>query len=172
LVQRNRQVLVAAVEVTDQQREHLFVRGAEQEIGATTVLQTKERVAVVVPAVRRLVRFAGQESGEVNFLGTDRVHLVAHDTLDVAVHFPPEGKPGVSARGGTADVAGTDEELVARNFGVGRVVAEGTQEQLGQTQHRWQGYRSHAERPEQTRSGTGTIHPDLSISQRAGQWPG
>ena len=53
----------------------------------------------------------------------------ADDGLDPAQHAPAERQPGVAAGGGASDVAGADEEPVARDLRVGRVLAEGPQEQ-------------------------------------------
>jgi hypothetical protein len=64
-----------------------------------------------------------------------RVHLLADDPLDVAEHQPAERQPGVAARSGPADVAGADEQPVARHLGVGRVLAQGAQEQGRHAEH-------------------------------------
>ena len=129
LVEPDRQVLVGGVEVLHQQGEHLLVGGAEQVVGALAVLEPEDAVAVLRPAAGRLVGLPRQQRGELHLLGADRVHLLADDPLDVAQHPHAERQPGVDARRGTADVAGADEQPVARHLGVGRVLAQGAQEQ-------------------------------------------
>ncbi len=84
LVEVQRQVLVRAVQVLHEQGEHLLVRRREEEVVATSILQPEEVVAVLGPAVRRVVRFAGQERREVDLLEAGAIHLLADDPLDVA----------------------------------------------------------------------------------------
>src|SRR5262245_60660709 len=65
----------------------------------------------------------------MDLLGADGVHLLPHDLLDAPQHLQAEWQPRVDPRGDAADVACTDEQLVARHLRVGRVVAKRTQEQ-------------------------------------------
>ena len=134
LVQRERQVLVGGVQVLDREREHLLVRRPEQHVGALAVGQPEQVVAVVGPATGRLVRFARQQRREEQFLGAHGVHLLAHDRLDLAQHPQPERQPGVHPRRGPPDVTRPHQQPVARQLGVGRVLAQGPQEQSGHAQ--------------------------------------
>ena len=129
LVDRERQVLVGGVEVLDHEGEHLLVGGAEQVVVALAVLEPEDAVAVLGPAPGRLVGLAGQQRREQQLLGADRVHLVADDLLDLAQHAQAERQPGVDAGRGPADVAGADQEAVARHLGVRRVIAQGADEE-------------------------------------------
>ena len=129
LVDRERQVLVGGVEVLHHEGEHLLVRGAEEVVGALAVLEPEDVGAVVGPAVGRLVGLLGQQRGERQLLGADVVHLLADDGLDPAQHAQAQGQPGVHARRDAADVAGADQQAVARDLGVVGVVAQGAHEQ-------------------------------------------
>ena len=129
LVDRQRQVLVRRVEVLDREGEHLLVGGPEEVVGALAVLEAEDVVAVLVPAAARLVGLARQQGGEEQLLGADGVHLLADDRLDAAQHLEAEREPGVDAGAHPADVAGPHEQLVARDLGVRRVLAKGSQEQ-------------------------------------------
>ena len=129
LVDRERQVLVGAVEVLDREGEHLLVGRAEQVVGALAVLEAEDVVAVLGPAAGRLEGLLGQQRGEEQLLGADGVHLLADDPLDVAQHAQAEGQPRVDAGADAADVAGADEQAVARDLCVRRVLAKGSQEQ-------------------------------------------
>ena len=129
LVDRERQVLVGRVEVLHHEGEHLLVRGTEQVVGALAVLEPEDVGAVVRPASARLVGLLGQQRRERQLLGADLVHLVADDVLDPAEDAEPQRQPRVDAGCGTADVAGADEQLVARHLGVVGVVAQGAHEQ-------------------------------------------
>lgn len=128
LVDRQRQVLVGAVEILDGEGEHLLVGGAEQQVGALAVLEPEEVVAVLRPPAGRLVGLARQQRGEAQLLA-DPVHLLADDALDAAQHREPEREPGVDPGRGATDVAGAHEQLVAGQLGVGRVLAQGPQEE-------------------------------------------
>ena len=98
LVDRQRQVLVRRVQVLHHEGEHLLVGGAEQVVGALAVLEPEDAVAVLGPAAGGLVGLAGQQRGEQQLLGADRVHLVADDVLDPAQHPQAQRQPGVDAR--------------------------------------------------------------------------
>ena len=135
LEERQREVLVGRVEVLDEQREHFLVRRSEEEVCTPTIVEAEQRVAVLGPATARLVRLARQERGDVHLLESGGGHLLAYDALEVLEHDPPEGEPREAARCGAADVAGPDEQPVARHLGVGRVVAEGSQEQRRHPEH-------------------------------------
>src|SRR5665647_2751794 len=123
LVDRQGQILVGAVEVLDRQREHLFVRGAEQVVSALAVLEPEDVLAVVGPAAGRLEGLLGQQRREAQLLGADGVHLVANDALDVAQHLQTERQPGVDAGSDAADVAGADQQPVAGQLRIGRVTS-------------------------------------------------
>ena len=97
-----RQVLVAAVQVLDQQREHLLVRRREQHVGAPAVLEAEDVVAVLGPPPAQLVGLAGQQRREVHLLEAGGVHLLADDALDVRYTIQPSGSqvnpPGAARR--------------------------------------------------------------------------
>ena len=129
LVEDHRVVLVGGVLALDELGEQLLVRGAEQVVAALAVLEPEDVGPVLGPAAGGLVGLAGQQRGQVDLLGADGVHLRAHDVLDAAQHLQAQRQPRVDPRGDAADVTGADEQLVARYLRVGRVVAEGAQEQ-------------------------------------------
>ena len=135
LVDDERKVLVAAVQVFHQQREHLFVGGRQQHVGAATVLQAEQVVAVIGPAAGGLVGLLGQQGGEVDLLKAAAVHFFAHDALDVLEHLPAERQPGEATGCSTADVAGPYEQTVAGHLGIGGVLAQGAEEQRRHSQH-------------------------------------
>ena len=131
LVDRQRQVLVRRVQVLHDEGEHLLVGGAEEVVVVLAVLEPEDAGAVLGPAAARLVGPAGQQGREQQLLGADRVHLLADDVLDLAQHPQPQRQPGVDAGCGAADVAGADQEPVARHLGVRGVVTQGAHEQAG-----------------------------------------
>ena len=129
LVDRQRQVLVGRVEVLDDKGEHLLVGRTEQVVVALAVLEAEDAVAVLRPASGRLVGLAGQQGREQQLLGAHRVHLVADDLLDLAQHPQAERQPAVNAGSSPADVAGAQQETVARHLGVRRILAQGADEE-------------------------------------------
>ncbi len=130
-----RVVLVGRVLALDQQGEQLLVRRREQVVDVLAVLEPEQRVAVVGPAAARLEDLARDQRREVDLLRPDAVHLLAHDLRDVVLDDHAERQPRVDARRDAADVAGADEQLVARHLRVGRVVAQGPQEKGGESKH-------------------------------------
>ena len=131
LVDGQRQVLVGGIEVADQQGEHLFVGGPEQVVGALSVLEPEQIRAVLGPSAGGLVGFPGQQRREVHLLRADRVHLLADHPLHVAQHPVAQRQPAVDAGGGAADESGPDQQLVAAHLGLGRILAERTEQQRG-----------------------------------------
>ena len=105
------------------------MRGAEQVVGALSIVQTEDAVAVRRPAVAGLVGLARQQRGERQLLAADRFHLVADDRLDLAQHAEAERQPGVDAWGRAPDVARAEEQPVARHLGVRGVLPQGPHEQ-------------------------------------------
>ena len=93
------------------------------------VLEPEQVVAVLRPATGGLVGLARQQRRQVDLLRADGVHLLPDDLLDPAQHLQPQRQPGVHPRGHASDVAGADEQLVARHLRVGRVLAQGPEEQ-------------------------------------------
>ena len=133
LVQRDRQVLVGGDLALHHVGEHLLVGGAQEVVVAAAVLEAEQVVAVLGPAAGRLVVVAGQQRGELDLLRAHRVHLLADDARDVLQHGLAQRQPAVDAGRDPADVAAAHQELVARDLGVRRVLAQGPEEQRRHT---------------------------------------
>jgi len=131
LVEDHRQVLVGGRLVLHQQGEDLLVGRAEEVVAALAVLEAEQLGAVLVPAARGVVRLPRQQGGEQHLLGADRVHLLTDDPLHVGEDLLAEGQPRPDAGRRAADVAGPDEQLVAEDLGVRRVVTQRLRHQLG-----------------------------------------
>ena len=130
LIQRNREVLVTAVQILHQKGKHLFVGGSEKEIGAFAVLQTKQVVAIFGPAAGGFIDIAGQKGGKMHFLGTNGIHFFTNDVFHLAQDPPAQRQPGVATGGSPADVAGSEQQSVRGDFRIGRVIAEGANEEV------------------------------------------
>jgi len=83
LVERERQVTIAADLVAHQRGDDLLMRGPKTEVPARAVLETGEFGTVQVPTPRLVPEFGGLDDREHEFLGADRVHLLAHNLLDL-----------------------------------------------------------------------------------------
>ena len=60
----------------------------------------------------------------MHLLRADRVHLLAHDLLDLVQAAPPERQEAVDARGVLADDAGAQQQPVAGELGLGGIFLE------------------------------------------------
>ena len=130
LEQQHRKVLVGAVLPLHRQGEQLLVGGTQQVVVVATVFEPEDTVPVFRPPVRRLVRSARKQRREEDLLAADRRHLLTDDVFDLAQHPQTQRQPAVQPRSDRPDITGPDQQLVAGNFGVGRVVAQGAEEQL------------------------------------------
>ena len=143
LVDRQRQVLVRRVQVLHEEGEHLLVRRPQEVVGLFAVLEPEDVVAVLGPTAGRLVGLAGQQRREVDLLRTHRVHLLAHDALDVAQHPVAERKPGVDAGSRPTYVPGPHQQSVARYLSVGRILAKSSEEQARHPQRHKDSFVTH-----------------------------
>ena len=86
LEEDHRKVFVGSTDVLDGEGEELFVGRAQEVIIATPILQSEQGVAVIGPAPCRFERFAGEQRGKGHVLGTNRRHLLGHDSRDVVLN--------------------------------------------------------------------------------------
>jgi hypothetical protein len=66
----------------------------------------------------------------MNFLGANGIHFFSHDGFYLAQDPPPQWQPGVATGGSAADVAGPNQQSVRGDFRIGRVITEGTNEEV------------------------------------------
>ena len=130
LVDRERQVFVAAVEVFHEQGKNFFVCGGQQVVGAAPVFQAKDAIAVLLPPPGGLIGLARQEGRKVHLLRARVRHLVTDDRLDAPPHLQPERQPREHARRLPTNVASAHEQPMARDLGISGVIAEGAKEEL------------------------------------------
>ena len=79
----------------------------------------------------------------MDLLAAGRLHLFAHDSLDLSQHPEAKRQPRVDSGGRAADVPRPHEKPVAGNFGVGRIFTQRTNEKRRHSKH---GYK-HTGRP-------------------------
>ena len=110
---------------------HLLVGGTEHE-GATPALDGEGGQGVGAeerspPAL--LPQLQGVQRGEEDLLASRPIELLPDDLLQLVEHPEPEGHEGVHPRGEPPDVAAPDQQLMAGHLGVGRRLAEGTEQE-------------------------------------------
>ena len=125
LVIVHRQLLVAAQFTSGDIGDDLLVGGAETEIALVTVLEAQQLGSVLFPAPGFLPELRRLDRRHQQFKRTRPVHFLANDGLDLAQYAQAERQPAVNAGGLFADHAGTQHQLVADDFGIGRCFFQG-----------------------------------------------
>ena len=109
--------------------------GAEQHVIAPAVLQPKQVLPVLGPAIGGLIGVAGQQGGESHLLGPGDLHLLPENSLDLLHHFQAERQPRVHPRCDATDVARPDQPPMAGDLGICRVFTQGPNEQLAEASY-------------------------------------
>ena len=125
------QIAVGRVLLRDDRRHDLLCGRRQAEAGLLAVEQPEHERPVLRVASGALPQLERLQDRQHDLLRTGAVHLLAHDLLDLAQHPGAERQPGVDAGRDPADVAGTNEQTMAVDLGIGGVVAQRAQEQRG-----------------------------------------
>ena len=110
------------------ERERLLVRQRQDEAAADPVLQLEELGNAVAAGL--LPQLGRRQDRREHLLAADRVHLLADDLLDLAVHAEAERHERPEAGADLANEPAAHEQLVAGCFGVRRCVPQGREEKL------------------------------------------
>ena len=105
------------------------MRWSEQVVGTLAILESKQGVAVLGPAMGLLVWLARKEGWKMYFLEARRIHLLTHNALNIAIDEVTQRQPGEHSWRHAPDITATHEELVAGYLGVGWVFTKGPQKQ-------------------------------------------
>ena len=108
------------------------MRRHQQIVGTLTVLQAEQRVTVLGPAASLLIGLARQQSRKMHLLRPCRRHLFADDVFDLAAHPQAERQPREQARPLPPNVPGAQQQPMAGDFRIGRVVTEGADKEVGE----------------------------------------
>ena len=111
------------------------MRRREQVIGIFAILQAKNPVAIFGPAASDFIRLTRKKRGKMHVLCAGTFHLIVNDLLDLAPNAKPQRQPREDSGSLATDIPGAHEESVRRHFRVGRVLAQGTHEQLRKSGH-------------------------------------
>ena len=130
VVDHDRQLAIRADDVGQQQADHLLVGHRQDHVASVAVLEPGQLGADRVVASARPPDVGRVDDRHLDLLAADPVHLLADDLLDPLVDPEAERQQRVDPGAELADVAGPDEEAMRRHLGIGRVVAQGREEQL------------------------------------------
>ena len=119
-----------------QEPDDLLVGHREDHVAAVAVLEPAQLRADRLVAAARPPDVGRMDDRHLDLLATDRVLLLADDLLDTVVDALAERQQRVDPRSELADVARPEEETVRRHLGLGRVVAQGREEKLGEAHPR------------------------------------
>ncbi len=120
-----RQLPVGADVLPDQVGDRLFMGRTDAEVAVVPVLEAQQLLPVVIPAPGLFPELGRHDDGQQDLLGAVALHLFANDLLDLLQDPQGQGQEGIDARGGLADHARAEHQLVADDLGVGRGLAEG-----------------------------------------------
>jgi hypothetical protein len=118
------QLLVGTQLIAHQGSHGLLVRGSEHKLAAVAVIKAHKLLAIGIDTAGLTPQLGIDHDGHHELLGAGSVHLVAHDVLDLANRAPRERQIGIETGGLLADHAGTEQQAMARKFGVGRILFE------------------------------------------------
>ena len=122
VVQVDGQLLIGAQLVAHQGRDGLLVRGAQDELATMTVVKAHKLLAIGVDAAGLAPQLGVDHDRHHKLLGAGSVHLVAHDVLDLADRAPSKRQVGIQTGGLLADHAGTEQQAVAGELSVRRIL--------------------------------------------------
>src|ERR1700693_2596517 len=71
----------------------------------------------------------------MHFLKTGCIHLFTNNLLDVAKSQVAKWQPGIDSSCNSSHIASANKEPMTWNFGIGRVISKGAQQQSGHSQH-------------------------------------
>ena len=121
LIHVQRQLLVGAQLGAHERGDELLMGGAEAELVIVAIVEAHALGTVRVGAAGLLPQLLGLEHGHADLLGAARIHLLAHDVLDLGQHALAQGQKRVDAGSGLADETGAQQQLMAGDLGIGGV---------------------------------------------------
>ena len=136
VVDLHRQLAVRPDDVGEQEPDDLLVGHREDHVPAVAILEPGQLRADRVVAAAGAPDVGRVDDRHLHLLAADRVLLLADDLLDPVVDPLAERQQRVDPRAELADVAGPEEQAMGRHLGIGGVVAQGREEELGESHPR------------------------------------
>ena len=116
------QLLVGTQLIAHQGSHGLLVRGSEHKLAAVAVIKAHKLLAIGIDTAGLTPQLGIDHDGHHKLLGAGSVHLVAHDVLNLADRAPSKRQIGIQAGGLLADHAGTEQQAVAGELSVRRIL--------------------------------------------------
>ena len=103
---------------------------AQTHLGPATVFELKHLAAHLGPTPAALPDLTRMQGGQAEFLGTDPVHLLADNSLDLVQNTMAQGKQRIDPRHELTHETRAHQEFMALRLSIGRVVTQGGNEGL------------------------------------------
>ena len=110
--------------------DYFFVGHGQHHIALGLILKTAHFRAHLVPAPGLLPDIGRMHHRHADFLAADGIHFFADDVFDFAKSAFGQGQIRENTAGQLADETTAQQQLVARHFGIGRILAQSLAEQL------------------------------------------
>ena len=133
MVDLHRELAVRLDDVGEEDRDDLLVGERQDHVPAIAVLEATQLRTDRVVATARPPHVRRVDDRHLHLLRADPILLFADDLLDPVVDPLAERQERVDAGPELAHVARPDEEAMRRHLGIGRVVAERGEEEMGQS---------------------------------------
>ena len=118
------QLFVAAQFAARDRGHDLFVGHGQAQIASEAVLEAEQVVAHHIPAAGFLPDLGRVQSRQVHLLSPDGIHLLPHNLLDFEQRALRQEKVAVDSGRKLANVAGAQQQLMARNLSFGGVFTQ------------------------------------------------
>ena len=124
LIKIERQLAIGAHGTAHQIGDDFFVGRTETEVALIAIFETQELFTVHLPSAALLPKFRRRRDRHEQLLGARPVHFLADNLLDLANDAQRQRKVVIDAAAHLPNKAGTDQKLVADDFGVSRIFFE------------------------------------------------
>ena len=136
VIDHHRELAVRLHDVAQQDPDDLLVGHREDHVPAVAVLEPAQLRADRVVAAAGPPDVGRVDHRHLHLLAADLVLLLADDLLDAVTDPLAQREQRIDARAELPQVAAPQQEPMGRHLGVGRVVAERGEEEVGQTHGR------------------------------------
>ena len=133
VVDHHRELAIGLDDIREQDPDDLFVGHREDHVPTIPILEPGQLRADGVVAAAGAPDIGRVDDRHLHLLRPDPVLLLADDLLDPVVDALAQRQERVDARPQLADVAGAQQQPVRGHLGIGRVVAERGEEQVGES---------------------------------------
>ena len=130
LIDVKRQLTIGRNDVRHKVGNFLLGRWPHSHIALCTILETEHIRAHRVPTASRAPKLGGLQCRHENLARASRVHLLAHDLLNLLEHTHPERHECKKPCGSLPADACPHEQFMRIDFGILRIVTQGLNKRL------------------------------------------